>query len=528
LSKRTVSGIVLTLVLVGVLALAFRIQPVKAGGTVYIRADGSVDPPTANIASSDNVTYTLTGDIDGPVVVERDSIVIDGAGCTIQGAGIGAGIDLSERTNVIVRNTQIREFSYGVNLYSSSNNSVSGNSIAYNFVGVWLNSSSCNNSVSGNSIANNFVGVGLGSSSDNSVSGNSIRASDYEGVHLYSSSDNSVSGNSIVADNQFGILLDSSSNNSFSGNIIANNFDGVWLSHSSNNSLGGNIIANNHEGIDLDSSSSNSVSGNIIANNERGVYLAYSSDNNSVYHNNFNNYIQQVFSRFSTNVWDDGYPSGGNYWSDYAGVDVKSGPSQDQPGSDGIGDTPYVVDANNRDGYPLMKPYAWAPHELGITSLVASKTVVGQGFTLNINVTISNYGSSSENFNVTVYANATIIGAVTNVTLANGNYTIITFTWNTTGFAKGNHTINAYATPVLGETITVDNSFTYGVMKVTVPGDVNGDFRVNMSDVGLLLNAFGSKPGKPNWAPNCDVDSDNKTTMSDIMISLDNFGKHYP
>jgi hypothetical protein len=45
------------------------------------------------------------------------------------------------------------------------------------------------------------------------------------------------------------------------------------------------------------------------------------------------------------NVWDDGYPSGGNYWSDYAGTDANH---------DGIGDTPYIVDANNTDHYPLI------------------------------------------------------------------------------------------------------------------------------------------------------------------------------
>jgi hypothetical protein len=57
------------------------------------------------------------------------------------------------------------------------------------------------------------------------------------------------------------------------------------------------------------------------------------------------------------NTWDDGYPSGGNYWSDYAGVDLFSGPYQNQTGSDGIGDTPYFIRANNTDNYPLMNPY---------------------------------------------------------------------------------------------------------------------------------------------------------------------------
>jgi hypothetical protein len=58
-------------------------------------------------------------------------------------------------------------------------------------------------------------------------------------------------------------------------------------------------------------------------------------------------------------LWDDSYPSGGNYWSDYIDVDVYHGVSQNIAGSDGIGDTPYVIDANNIDHYPLMSP--WTP-----------------------------------------------------------------------------------------------------------------------------------------------------------------------
>jgi len=56
--------------------------------------------------------------------------------------------------------------------------------------------------------------------------------------------------------------------------------------------------------------------------------------------------------------WDDDYPSGGNYWSNYTGVDVKSGSYQNETGSDGIGDTPYIIDANNIDDYPLVVPTA--------------------------------------------------------------------------------------------------------------------------------------------------------------------------
>jgi len=76
------------------------------------------------------------------------------------------------------------------------------------------------------------------------------------------------------------------------------------------------------------------------------------SSNNSFYHNTFINNSRQVESLNSTNVWDNGYPSGGNYWSDYSGRDANG---------DGIGDTPYVIDAGNVDRYPLMRPNAPAP-----------------------------------------------------------------------------------------------------------------------------------------------------------------------
>jgi hypothetical protein len=58
----------------------------------------------------------------------------------------------------------------------------------------------------------------------------------------------------------------------------------------------------------------------------------------------------------SVNVWDGGYSSGGNYWSDYDGTDLYSGPYQNETGYDWIGDFPYLFDQNNRDRYPLTQP----------------------------------------------------------------------------------------------------------------------------------------------------------------------------
>ena len=148
----------LTLLLIGMLSLAFNIQTVDASGTIYIRSDGSVDPDTAPILSVDNVTYTFTGNINDSIVVERDNIVVDGAGYTLQGTGASGskGISLSDRRNVTIQNTNIKNFMDGVYLTSSSNVTVSGNNITNNGVGILL-AGSLNNSISGNNIGNNEV-----------------------------------------------------------------------------------------------------------------------------------------------------------------------------------------------------------------------------------------------------------------------------------------------------------------------------------------------------------------------------------
>jgi parallel beta-helix repeat protein len=370
------------------LALAYNVQPVKSDyawtETIYIRADGSIVPSTASISSVDNVTYTLTDNIVGnipgnssAIVIQRDNIAIDGAGHTLQSTNVQAffstGIELTGRSNDTIKNMKTMGFWWGI-FFNSSNNSVSGNNIVTNNNnGLYLVSSSYN-SVSGNNIANNDNGILLDSfSNDNNIGGNNITANMYSGIDLSSSSTNSISGNNITNNTGGGIHGYSASNNSISGNnITANNGDGIDLEtySSSNSVIGNDIRANNDMGIVLEiHSSNNSVSGNnIIANNFYGIWLAESSDNNSVtgnniaanayggitldfssdntiYHNNFMNNNGQAYSHNSTTVWDDGYPSGGNYWSDYNGTDSTS---------DGIGDTAYVIDASNTDHYPLM------------------------------------------------------------------------------------------------------------------------------------------------------------------------------
>jgi len=105
---------------------------------------------------------------------------------------------------------------------------------------------------------------------------------------------------------------------------------------------------------------------------------------------------------------------------------------------------------------------------ISVTNVTSAKTVVGSGYSTPINVTIHNQGGASETFNVTLYYANNPIETQT-ITLANQTLTTVTFTWNTTGVAKGNYTISAYAWPVQGETDTSDNIYIDGVVTIRKP-----------------------------------------------------------
>ena len=236
--KRTLSGITLTLLFISMstLALSFNVQQAKSDwtGTVYIRADGSIDPPEAPIVTYDNFTYILTGNItssDDGIIVERNNIIIDGKGYTLQGSGSGKGFYLSGINNVTIKNTHTKNFYHGIRLENSYNNYISGNNITSIIMeGIYLSLSS-NVSVSENNIKDCKAGIYLERSYNVSVSGNNIKDSEC-GIAFYYSSDSSVCGNNI-ANNTYGMVLSSNSyNNVISGNNITNNNRGISLRYS--------------------------------------------------------------------------------------------------------------------------------------------------------------------------------------------------------------------------------------------------------------------------------------------------------
>jgi parallel beta-helix repeat protein len=147
--------------------------------------------------------------------------------------------------------------------------------------------------------------------------------------------------------------------NIVNNDITDNDLAGIWLFFSNSSLVSQNRITRNHfAGIILDMSSSNTILENDVRDNRANIVFEYSvnggvalSSHNRIFHNNFINGTWNAVTHFAgqtENFWDDGYPSGGNYWSDYNGTDTNH---------DGIGDTPYTIDANNTDPYPLMVQY---------------------------------------------------------------------------------------------------------------------------------------------------------------------------
>ena len=170
--------------------------------------------------------------------------------------------------------------------------------------------------------------------------------------------------------------------------------------------------------------------------------------------------------------------------------------------------------------------------DIVIRNLTTSKTVVGQGYTATINVTVENQGANTESFNVTVYA-GTIVLASQTLVVDGGNSIAISVMWNTSGVGMGNHTLRVYAEPVPGETDISNNNYTCSVpVHVGVPGDISGptpgvyDGKCDMRDISYLIIRFNSKSGLAKWNPNADINDDGVVNMRDISIAVLNFNKH--
>jgi parallel beta-helix repeat protein len=245
-------------------------------------------------------------------------------------------------------------------------------------------------------------------------------------IHDYSSfimGDFSVSSNTIVADgDRFGIACTQGS-----GGFGINVYDNA-SALTGNFEFAGNNISFTHLGFNLWVVKGAIIRNNTIRNStDTGIFLPESSGNH-IYHNNFiNNTVQAYVTVNYNNTWDNGYPSGGNYWSDCTSADLYSGPDQNIPGSDFRGDTSYVINKNNTDHYPLTIPYETKPPTITILSpenktysvnilpltFTVDETTISMGYSLDGQAVVPITGNSTlpalsdGSHHVTVYANDT-------------------------------------------------------------------------------------------------------------------------
>jgi len=417
MERKTASAIMLTLLLTSMLMLAFNIQPVKSEpGTIIVPDDYPTIQEAINNANDGDTIFVRNGTYYEHVVVNktvsligenRETAIIDGNGTgkvvhivvdnvnitqfTIRNSGSdypdGGGIYISDSRGCNVIFNILKNNYYGIWLWSSSHNYLMNNVAFNNSCGGIELRGGHKNILIGNNLSGNLRGINIPGSSDNLITNNTATHNIWDGIHAYSYSSYNVFANNNLSNNGFsGIDLDSySSNNNLTGNTIYNNSEeGIRIGlRCMFNALTDNSIMDGKKGIHLyDWANNNTLISNSVSSNQYGIWFdSWPSSNNTIFHNNFVNNSNQVYIKEQiNNIWDDGYPSGGNYWSDYTGVDLNRGPYQNETGSDGIGDTPYILDSNNQDNYPLMKLWKptidWWPmyqHDLQHTGYSTSK-----------------------------------------------------------------------------------------------------------------------------------------------------------
>jgi parallel beta-helix repeat protein len=272
---------------------------------IFIKADGSVDPST-DIINRSGSTYSLTKDISGSyyVSIYCSNIVFDGKGHTIDSGSVKTifGIETSDVSNVIIKNVALQGFISGIGLFNTNHSIVTDVTIC-NGRGLWLQKSYFNQ-VTYNNIVNN------------SING---------GISLYASNNNTVGSNSLSA-NEIAFLIINSQNNTLSGNIISNSGTAIELQY--------NIK-------DMNAWDTMPINNLLYQNN----FI----DNSQLINQTVVQGVQGENGSFINYWYYEGY---GNYWSDYS---VKYH-NATEIASTGIGDTPYMLDANNTDYYPLVRP----------------------------------------------------------------------------------------------------------------------------------------------------------------------------
>jgi hypothetical protein len=164
-----------------------------------------------------------------------------------------------------------------------------------------------------------------------------------------------------------------------------------------------------------------------------------------------------------------------------------------------------------------------------LTGIIVSKTVVGQGNSDQVNVTIGNLGAPDTSFDVALSANDTVIGTQRVLNLSGWNSTSTSFKWNTTGCTYGNYTLSVSVSLVPGKVGFSGSNLTRWAI-VSLQGDITGssgmpDGKVNILDISLAAKAYGSKLGDERFELNADLNNDGVINILDISAIAREYGR---
>jgi len=255
------------------------------------------------------------------------------------------GILVAYTNNTKIKNNNLTNNYNGICLYNSLNSTITGNILQRNTYGIYLTYSP-NNTIGGNMLEDNEEGIELYNSPNCTISNNEIRGGGY-GIYTCYSSSVIISENDIANNIEHCVSFSDSSENIIYANNLTNSDYAIEFSNVSKSVVYQNNLANCSCGIYMYFySKDNIICENNIVNNTDSIYLS-ESENNTIFHNNFINNTYRISTYASPCTWDNGYPSGGNYWSDHVGVDADY---------DGISNEQYIIDVDNTDRYPLTGP----------------------------------------------------------------------------------------------------------------------------------------------------------------------------
>jgi hypothetical protein len=167
--------------------------------------------------------------------------------------------------------------------------------------------------------------------------------------------------------------------------------------------------------------------------------------------------------------------------------------------------------------------------DVAVTDVLVSSNAVYQGWIVGIIVTVANLGYETETFAVILYYDSSMIASQPVQDLAPNASITLSFAWNTTDVSPGYEgTISAITPPLPFEINVANNVLTDGTVKIKIFGDINGDGGVNLQDLVLLAQAYGSHVGDPNYNPEADFSNDGIIGLTDLVTCAIHYGQSLP